>query len=924
MIMELFTTKIKIILFVIIGLIVISALYFFVFRVRRNGIGAQRSQFTIPAEKVHKEILANGMHVLVFKNAAMPKVLVQIAYDVGSYVESSGERGLAHLIEHMIFKGTEKLSESDIDTIARKYGASFNAFTSLDITSYYFEADKNNWKPFVEILADCMQNARFEEQHLASELKTVIQELKMNKDNYWKMMMEKACELVFPSNHPYHTPIIGFKEDLLNLNAENLKKFYKKYYRPDRATLFIVGDVDFKDAVTEAKKHFESIKAAQDSVVQDFPAVIPELVTHHTRYYQDVKHEQLGFYWIIPGIKSEDEITISMVEAILGNGQSSKIYRLLVDEKRVATTVYVRGVKFMQAGVFLILVEPMEGKSDACMQLVQNEIEKIIKDGVDPIELERVAKNKSKNFFLKMQDYSDFTYNWITSYFSTHDELHVFKRLNKYYQIDSAQVQTFVKTHLDPFLMNRIEVLPLPDSKRSMREAIKRMSDELDKKILARHVRTTPVEEPRMAKELKHPDPLAFSFPKPEKVITLANGLKILLLPNKQVPLIAVNCQFKESLFLSDAKDGIPVEVMMDMLMEGTKQHDKHDNVEFFENRGASYAFDTQGGSFLCLREDFDALLGRFYAILHDPTFPQESLDKIKQIFIDNYLRAKDSPRMMAARILKNELYKDHPYEWTFDQAHDLVKGLDQEALHKLHEQYVCPANMILSVVGDFDVEAMASEIERVLGPWKTGTQKTFDKVTHAFKKGIKIDHHMLRDQVVLVLGQPSPITIYNPDLIPLKLLNIIGFRSLGSRIYRLREQTGLFYNAFGAFAAGATKEQGYDFVGMIVSPENVDVAEVQMRHMLALIAKTGITLEELDAARQMYLKDLIDLIADNSAIARLLCMLDALDLGFDYYDKVLARVQTIGTDEINTIAAKYCIPDSMVRVRVGPLGNNK
>ena len=170
-----------------VGLMVLHNFY----RGKRVSFTRTKKHFTIPKREVKKVVLKNGMTLLVYPDHSSPKVLVQIAYDIGAYVERSGERGLAHLIEHMIFKGTQKLSETDIDEIARKYGASHNAFTSMDVTSYYLETNRNNWKPFISILADCMQNARFEEQHLASELKAVIQELKMYKDDYWSIMFEK-------------------------------------------------------------------------------------------------------------------------------------------------------------------------------------------------------------------------------------------------------------------------------------------------------------------------------------------------------------------------------------------------------------------------------------------------------------------------------------------------------------------------------------------------------------------------------------------------------------------------------------------------------------------------------------------------------------------------------------------------------------
>lgn len=894
--------------------------YYVSLHVWRVALSHTHTQFSAPSDRVRKAILPNGMHVLVFKNSSLPKVLVQIAYDVGSYVEDSGERGLAHLVEHMIYKGTETLSESDIDAIARKYGASFNAFTSMDETSYYFEVNKNNWKPFVPLLADCMQNARFDKEHLASEVKAVIQELKMGKDNYWRSMMLKAMELVFPANHPYHTPTIGFKEDLLNLDAENLKKFYKKYYRPDRATLFIVGDVDMDEALELARKNFAGIVADKESVVKEFPTIMPELVTHHTRYFEDVKTEHLGFFWVIPGLKSKSEQVAIMLEGVLGKGQSGRLYRLLVDEQKVATSVYVTASQFLEAGIFLILIEPIQGKAEECAALVQQELQKIAHDGVTKVELERIAKNKSKSFFHKMQSFTDFVYSWIESYFATRNEMDIFQRVEKYYHITSDQVRDYTREYLDPFLMNRIEVLPLPESKKGLRESIKKMSDELDQKILARHARTAEVEEPRAVAGYKNPEPLRFEFPKPDRILELPNGLKVLLATNHSVPLITFNCQFIDSSFLEDARDGLDVGFMMDMLMEGSKNFTKEQHVDFFEQHGASYSFSARGAHFTCLKEDLEKLADRFNHILRQPTWPAESMHKLKDIFIDGYQRAKDSPKSMAMRILKNAVYKDHPYSWTYDDAIELIKKLDTARLQVIHDTFVCPANMIVSVVGDFDVEQMANFVGKALGDWKSGTRKTFAVTPQKFEKNAKIDYPILRDQVMFLLGQPSPLTIYDADVIPLKVLNIICFRSLGSRIFKLREETGLFYTAFGAFASHVAKEHGFDMVGMLVSLENVDKAELLTRQLLNGIAQNGVMQEEIDAAQQMYLKDLIDLVDDNMAIASLLCSIDSLGLGFDYYDKVLARVQSISVADLNAIAAKYFIPNGMARVRVGPV----
>ena len=235
-------------------------------------------EYKIPHENIRHEKLENGMNILMMKDSTVPQVLMQIGYAVGSADEAasssdpekegssssqgdgdSGERGYAHLLEHMVFKGTERMKEGDIDSIARKYGASFNAFTSQDMTSYYFEVDKNNWKVFLDVIADCMKNVQFNQEHLSSELHAVIQELKMYKDSHVRRIIAEIMNLSFPAHHPYHHPIIGYKEDLTSVSADKLRTFYEKYYHPERATLLVMGDINFDEVMKEVKERFGDI-----------------------------------------------------------------------------------------------------------------------------------------------------------------------------------------------------------------------------------------------------------------------------------------------------------------------------------------------------------------------------------------------------------------------------------------------------------------------------------------------------------------------------------------------------------------------------------------------------------------------------------------------------------------------------------------
>jgi zinc protease len=925
--MDLFTTKIKLVLLACAAVSAVAGAAYWYSLKRKNAMlhNSKKMIINVPHDRVKKKVLDNGMHVLAFKNDLLPKVLVQVAYDVGSYVEDSGERGLAHLVEHMIFKGTNVLSESDIDTIARKYGATFNAFTAWDTTSYYFEIDKNNWKHFLPILSDCMQNARFDPQHLASEVKAVVQELKMGKDNFFRLILYKACELGFPPNHPYHTPVIGYKEDLLNLTADRVKAFYKKHYRPDRATLFIVGDVDPDQAIAEAEKTFASLQAEKSSNTTVFPELHPELLSHHTKLFEDIQGGHLGLYWVVPGTKAEVEHIATCVEAILAAGESARLPHLLVDEKQVASSVTARVIKFMEAGLFLIVVQPVEGKTEECVALIRAELEKIMRDGVSQTEIERIAKVKTKGFFHKLQDNSNFVMDWITSYQATGDEMNVFARPGKFYAITQQQVQDFTRAFLDPFAMHRIDILPLPESKKALRADLKKQSDMLDQKILGHHVRTEPIEPPRAALTYPAPNSVDFTFPKPERIVTLDNGLQVLLCPRKNSPLISLSMTFKDSDYLESAKDGVLVDLMMGMLIEGSEKRDKQGNVACFEQYGASYSFAAQGAFFSSLSQDFEHIAHDFLNILTQPTFPKKSFEKVRAIFIDQYQRAKDSPKAVALQLLTNQIYRNHPYAWTFDEAVSIFEKATTQTLTHLHKQYINGKNMVLSVVGDFDNDTMERFIKQNFNALPQGDAIVVPTVPPTTEK-IKdaIDFPMLRDQMIFLLGRPSALTMFHPDLIPLKLLNIICFGSMGSRIYKVREETGLFYGATGTFAAHATKQHGYDYMYMLISPENAPVAHTKIKEMLQDVGQNGITAPELEAARILYLKNLIDAVSDYTAIGRTINALYSRELGFDYYDKVLERIQTITVDELNTIAKKYCTDGGWCRVRVGRIDQIK
>jgi zinc protease len=882
---------------------------------------APHDTVTIDRESVKKIVLENGMTILACKQGKAPKVLVQIAYNVGSAIEESGERGLAHLLEHMIFKGTEKLAEGDIDSIARKYGADFNAFTSYDMTSYYFEMDNQNWQHFVPVLADCMKNARFDDQHLASEVKAVIQELRMYRDSHWHVMIEHAFKNLFPANHPYHHPIIGYKEDLADLSGARLRSFYDKYYHPSRAVLCIVGDIDLDEVTTLAQKTFEGIENAAADHTPDFVPLSNSLVTHSSTIYRDVQEEQLGLYWRIPGLREGNHLVVSATEYILGGGLDSRLYRLLVDELKIASGVRVGSEQMEASGVFVITVEPKEGQREACREAVVGQIEQLMSDGGSDIELYKMVKNRQRQHMLALNNLNDFTYQWIETFFMTGNEYALFDEANEYASITADQVKGFVASWLNPRDMHQMLLAPIPADARAIWQEEQAKEEAYYEFLLDRHKRTEPLGEPQYVHSLPDPKPVAFTFPQPTHVMRHASSnLTMITYTDSQVPLVSTALMFKDAAYIARSLDGVGVDVMMAMLLEGSQSLGKQDIVEGFDLHGAQYAYTGRGMSMTCSRASFASVFVHAMDILKSPSFDEAAFAKVKEIFIHSYTQKKDSAQQIAMRALKQAIYYKHPYGWSFDDALEYLKNLTIDDIKKLHDRYVNPAFMVLSVAGDIEpgyVEHLASQ---VTAGWQAGyyTAPVYPDTVMPEKTEVIIP--LLRDQVVFACGRRADASLYEPAHLMLDVMSSICFHSLGSRLFELREKTGLFYTASGAWGADIHQEQGFDYVCAIVNPENLSFTKEAIAELVDACAKGTFTDAELAAARQMYVKELLDATTDIRSIAALFANIETLDIGFDYYDKALAYVRDLSVNTLNAYAREYISQERMVSVAVGRL----
>lgn len=878
---------------------------------------------------LHQFTLKNGLTVILLQDTSKPKVLLQVAYDVGSAAETSEERGLAHLVEHMIFKGTKNLSEVDIDEISRKFGAEYNAFTSQDITAYYFEVEKNSWTHFLDILSECMFFSKFEQEHLASELKAVVQELNLFADDIESKIAEKAVELTFPPNHPYHYPVIGFKNTLANCSVTNLISFYEKHYKPENATLILIGDFDpekTKDLIIEKferEKTYNNTKNVNNSK-NTCNLVPPNLLSLDFSLFEEIEQEKITFFWPLPGLIKSIGATSDIFSEIFGGGISGRLYKRFVDQEEIAKAVSLQVDLLHHAGMLFITVLPHDlNDSEKIKLILLDEFNKILTDGFSEQELDRAKKSLALVFIRNTENWQNMANGFVTDFFLKKNPETFFDYLTELDSISNIELKKFVKSFFNP---DFIALIKLKKSTPEMRTILIKNRDIIKKEeslILENHQRNTPLDEPRFVNNLPAPSFLNFDFPKPTDVASTTQNIQIIFYEKKAYPITFCKILFKNTLILSKSKEGLLVDLMMQCIVEQSKKYSKRENLDFLNDLGAHATFDADGICLTTLTNNFIPALDRILYMFSEPMFTEETLLKHKKILLADLDEQKEDSQKQGVKEFYKNFYPKTDFDWSFNQAINFIKKITIKDLEQAHKKYFNPNAILAAFSGSFAKEQITNLVEKYFQKNSSGKfEIVYPKATPP--KKLLLNLPMLKDQTTLLLVKNNEITIEEKDYLSIAILNIVLFYSLGSRVYKIRERRGAFYSLFGGFALDVSRFGSIDYICTTLNPNDAKKTKQEILEEIDLVRKNGITEQEFFAARQLYLSNLIGLISDVTSVTQVLLNLAQQNLSFDYYDKILDRLEKLTLEEINIVAKKRLTTDDFGIIFVGNIEKEK
>ena len=354
--------------------------------------------------KYHTKTLKNGLEIVVIPLENFTNVIsTDIFYKVGSRNEVMGKTGIAHMLEHMNFKSTKNLPAGEFDKEVKGIGGVNNASTSFDYTHYYIKSSTDNLGKSLELYAELMQNLNLKDKEFQPERDVVAEERRWRTENSPLGYLYFAMFNNAYTYHPYHWTPIGFMNDIQTWTIDDIKEFHKTYYQPSNAILMVTGDVDPKEVFKKAKKQFGDIK--NKAKIPEFKFVEPEQDgPKRATIYKDSEVEFVSITFHIPDFKSKDQVALSVISEILFSGKSSRLYKELVDKKRLVNSVYAYNMENIDPGLFIFLAtcNPGVKAEDVEKELIE-QIELIKSKNVTKAELDKVKINTKADFIYSLE-----------------------------------------------------------------------------------------------------------------------------------------------------------------------------------------------------------------------------------------------------------------------------------------------------------------------------------------------------------------------------------------------------------------------------------------------------------------------------------------------------------------------------------------
>jgi zinc protease len=873
--------------------------------------------------------LPNGLHVILQRDATTPMIASNIWYHVGSAHERPGRTGFAHLFEHIMFEGSKNVPEGAIDKWFEAVGGSPNGSTTRDRTNYHqaFSASALDLALFIEsdrmgFLLDAMTPATVDGQR-----DVVKNERRQSYDNRpYGVASQVVSELLYPSTHPYHWPVIGYMDHLSAAGHDDVQHFFRTFYAPNNAALALVGDFDVAEARSLVTRWFSQIPAGQ--VVAELTAPQPRLDAQQRVTLEDrVQLPRLQMAWHSPAAFAPGDAELNALADLLTDGRNSRLHRRLVYDMQIAADVVAYQNSGKLGSDFHIIATARPGHTLAELEaVILEELDRVRREAPADREVQRIVNQYEAGFFEALERIATKAdlLNYYLFHTGTPDYFN--EDLARYRALRPADLSEAARSYLDP--ERRVVLSVVPQGRAELAAAGSRVLPAYDYSVSppargVAHVDVAPVPAPDRSVRPTVGETPDVELPDVHR-FKLANGLEVLVLEKRTVPLVQTNLIVRAG-SVRDPSDRLGLaSLTADMLDEGAAGRSALEIADAMELLGARF-FSSAGThhTTVGLRvpvSRWEEGLAIMADVVLRPDFPQAEMERLRSNRITALIRQHDDPDAVASVLFGRTLYgAAHPYGREAMTESSLL-AMDVSDVRTFYQRHYQPGNATLVVVGDVNADAARRALEDAFGQWERGPVFTpmtaGEQPAQLQGRTIYLVDQPGAAQSVILMGRIG-VPRSTPDFHAIQVMNTILGGSFTSRLNQnLREDKGYTYGARSAFAF--LPMPGPFSAGAAVQTNVTGPALREFMNELRAIREQPITEEEVALSRNFLASRFPGSFQSVSDIAGQLADLVMYDLPSSYFDDYVDNVMAVTRADVERVAREHVDPDHMAIIIVG------
>lgn len=842
-----------------------------------------RNSDPFAADDVVKVVLGNGLRVLLLPDSSAPVVAIVTRVNAGYFDETDDIVGIAHVLEHMFFKGTNTRGVGEIARETKANGGYLNAHTIYDNTTYYTVLPASGLRAGLEIQADAYSNSVIDAGELERELEVIIQEAKRKSDNPSAVATETAYELLH-ERHRIRRWRIGREEGLRKLSREQLVSFYRNFYRPANTILAIAGDFKSEEVLADVDRLYGSLPEGAP-VRAEGPKETDDARFHYRELSGDIAQSQVVIGWRTPDALHIDTPALDFASSILATGRASRLYRA-VRERKLASSVSAHNYTPTELGVFALHCEGDPETGVAAARAMWTEVRRIAECAPSDAEVERV-KNVFESRWLRRLETMEGKANYLADWEGMGGWRMGAEYFDRILRLSAEEVRAAASKYLTPGSASVLVYRPsssapvAADSQSMQRILDGEQGAQLDEPVVASIVPVV------LATTVKEEEGEAGV-----RVFRPGSGLPILIRPRNS-PITYMEIQVSGG--SSQEHGGIAgiSSLAVRSTVKGTARFSAEQIAALTEEMGGSIGVgvgrDSASWTLSVPGTHFEKGFALLADVVMNATLTDEAIETERHVVLSNLAQLRDDMYSYPVRLATLAAFSGHPYGVPVSGTEESVRGMTPDHVREWYSGRVKKGEWTVGVVGDFDPQGAATVVASALGQLKQGTRKRLPQVSWPESSTVVFESRD-KAQTALALAFNGPCR-NDPDRYVAAMIATVA-SGLGGRFFEeLRDKQSLAYTVH---AFNASHPAGGMFLSYIAtSPEKEDAAREGLLAQFDEFTRTLVTAEELERGKRYAVGT--HAIGQESGEAVLSDMISAFTLGgglkelTEYDDRIMS-----------------------------------